>query len=452
MIDDSLKTIVLPGERTTSGAWRSVHLGYSFAAWHAAPPAVYDPVSSMTFVAMFQGNRQKLVAYSHADDVAEGPVDLGLAETGQDGKPWDFHNAPSVCLDGDGYIHVVWAEHNRALWWSKSNSPHTARDGFTTRELTELADGTYTVMCYDPVSARLWITYRTGLQHDASFPAHAWGNVAYLPDGDDEWTQLGGVIDVSGSSSGVQADYYSPGISAIGGKIWFTFQVSLGTTHDDCRQHVFAAYYDPAQSKFFSAAAGDKGASLVWSELTQAGTSLWVRDAPGTPNGIGSDFNRTDNVQHHDIGDDVPLVTWIEKTDPDMVENDSKILCARWSGSAWVVSEMLDTLYTTWGLPRTLYRRDASTLVALVTKHRSLSGTDVAWFEVRHLESYDDAATWVDKGPVVTVGAITHDLNIGPVVGQDIAGGGDHMAAVWMPQAFWAGDDLRPLYGLVYEG
>lgn len=452
MSDDSLSSVVVPAQRTLS-PWKAVHLGYSFAAWHAAPPAVYDPVSNTTFVGLFQGNQQVVVAYRHTDELADGPVLVGVAEVGQDGKPWDFHNAPSMAIDGDGYIHIVWAEHNRGVHWGKSVTPHSVRDGFDVREVTEIADGTYTALCYDPVSERLWVTYRTGLQHDGAFPAHAWGELAYLPDGDDEWVGLGGPIDVSGSSSGVQADYYSPGLSAVDGKIWLTFQVSLGTTHDDCRQHAFAAYYDPATSKFFSPAGVDKGATLTWSELTQAGTSLWVRNAPGTGNGVGSDFNRTDNVQHHNVGLDAPLVTWVEKIDPDMVENDSVIKCARWDADAaeWVVTDMLDTLYTTWGIPRTMYRRDDGSLLALVTKHRTTSGTDIAWFEVHHLSSDDDGATWTDHGVVAGMGAITHDINIGPVVAQDVAGGGDHMAGLWMPQAFWAADELRPVYGLVYD-
>lgn len=235
----------------------------------AAPKAAYafdsqgwfDPVTNRTYLAYLGFERDLYVTYmDHQNgDVLVGSVEVAAYPIDDD----DDHGSPSICVDLDGYIHIVWGAHNTAIQYAKSTNKQDI-SAWTTGSIDAL-EGTYHQITVDPSTGYLYLIARPGdgSTHGTPFPTHSYGSIRSSTDNGSTWSAQTEIVDTNGFAEAVE-DFYPIGGMDFGGDgfLHFVWSVSRGTVHDDVRTNIYHAYYDPATGFLHSADGTNLGTSI----------------------------------------------------------------------------------------------------------------------------------------------------------------------------------------------
>jgi hypothetical protein len=174
---------------------------------------------------------------------------------------------------------------------------------------------------------------------------------------------------------------------SIGERIWITWSISHGTIHDDTRANSYSAWFDPDDNHLYSDAGADLGTVITWAEM-EASCKVYSADH-FAGDGVGGGTHSVNNQQ--------PFVDnagrrFIVIPHWNTTRGLAELLVARWTGSAWVMS---DTGITSVGLASfagVLVRTSGDSLAAL-----SINYTD----GLRQSVSQDNGVSW--ESPVVLV-------------------------------------------------
>lgn len=341
------------------------------------PNAVYDPVSHRTFYAWQGVDRDLMVCYfDHAIGAAAEPVKVGNNPLAADND----HGGPTITLDLDGHIHIVWGGHQTEHTHSTSDSP---RD-IASWSAKDLHVGTYPqINMLD--NGDLLIVDRAGVGEGASFPSNQFAGVRRSTDGGDTWGTYLPIIDATGSP-GTGSRVYPLGVSYVGGLIHVSWFVTFGVERD--RQNVYHATYDPDNGTMRNAAGTDLGTVVEWDDHPAC---LAFEGAP------------VPTMRHLVIGPDrIHVVfpfggeSW-ESTDEDFTAH-----VTTWNGSGWSTVDTGAPLW--WRFADTILVRHRDGIAGLFCTRESGDRNDVTvWLS-------PDGGTWTRAG-VLLEGATGEGFN-----------------------------------------
>jgi hypothetical protein len=274
--------------------------------------AAYDEVSDRTFYVYRGPLGDYYVGYfDHTlGEPAEGVRIGSFEELDPDVSPSDGHGVASLAIDGDGYLHVVALPHDSTMGWYKSEFPRDIAGTWTLTlgggpDATLWPGGTYTSICYEPVTDALWCLYRSGTYgtHGTdAYPSHSRAALIKLPNGAAAFTDVrpgvdGGIIDTLGYPGVTTTDVYIPQISAYtGGRLLMTWTIAIGSVHDGVRVNVYAAIYDPVTDKVYSVGGTDLGSQIQFDDAAErAACEVYHADdgtgLPGDPDTVGNPYH-----------------------------------------------------------------------------------------------------------------------------------------------------------------
>jgi hypothetical protein len=386
----------LPAHR--SGMWtlfalarKSAALG--FAGGGHDRRAEYDPTSNKTFVS-YLGPRRGcyVVAYDHTAGTVDGPVKVADYVITFE----DDHGVPSLTLDDQGTIHILFGNHNGQPRYCKSNSPRAIGSSSSDWTVTDLTSpqgfGTYHTLVYEPVSGKLYAFFRYGNSHSGSgITSHEDGYLLISSDRGATWSNLH-VLDLRTYSADAAKDVYAHGCDVRGGKVHLVWGVAHGASHDGTRSDVYHAYYDPATGHLYNMAGADQG--TVIDSLVKLNACKVATVAVGT------------TVRQHHSNDGKSMLCWMEQ------KGDGKVGVgiAYWDGSTWTVTDpglRTNYLYCAAGV-----RRDDDgtwEVYAPIGRDTETIVTDPAAETVAYLNAgadlgvltSPDGTTWTNQGRIV---------------------------------------------------
>jgi len=226
------------------------------------PQAVYLPDRDRTLVA-YRGDDSDPFAtrYDHGTGTFDDPVRVGtnpLVDT-------DNHGPPSICVDDEGFVYLLYGSHNSAIQVARSTDPWRV-DGWDHRSPIDDPGGSYP----QPVVLEddLYVFYRAGGGHGApyEYPAHEFGTIARSTDRGASWTDLGPVVDTSGHPDEAIDAYVMDG-DAHEGRFHLSWCIAHGEVHDAIRAHAFHAAFDPSDERLYGLDGTDFGRTITWSEM-----------------------------------------------------------------------------------------------------------------------------------------------------------------------------------------
>jgi hypothetical protein len=274
------------------------------------PQAVYSPAAHRTFWAYLGLNRDLYVRTidhhdNHAVSAAVKADDRTIAAN-------DNHGAPTIDIDLDGHLHIIWSSHSTAGRHVKSDNPLDI-SAWTAQTLTP--NSTYNLIRVDPATGNLYNFYRAGAGHGSSFPAHEYVGMTKSTNGGTSWSSETAVIDTTGTPES-HSDAYINGCwvddDGLFHLVWLT---ARGTSHDDLRRDWYHAIFDPSTDTLHAADGTDLGSVVTWAEHPDC---LVATDAQTN---LGSVFVDGDRI-----------VTWWHSP------STSAMRIAVWNGTSWDVT------------------------------------------------------------------------------------------------------------------
>lgn len=215
--------------------------------------AVYD--SGRTYIAYLGLERDLYVTYyDHAAETFASHVEVGAYPIADN----DNHGAPTICLDGDGHIHVVWGSHNTTHRHSVSDSPGDI-SAWSTSTIT--GAGTYPIV--RPFDGDLYLVDRPGSGHSATFPSHEYESLRVWTG---SWSAAAELIDTTGSPESDSDVYLSEAKFHTDDRLHMVWTVARGSSHDGTRINVYHAAYDPSDGNMYAADDTNLGAVVTWAE------------------------------------------------------------------------------------------------------------------------------------------------------------------------------------------
>lgn len=226
------------------------------------PQAVRDPVSNRTYAAFLGEDRDLYITYyDHEDGSVATKVLVDTRLIAVD----DTHAAPSLTVNVDGHLHIVWGSHNSQHRHLRSDNPHDI-SAWTGQTLT--GDGTYPHIVADRSNGDLYIFDRPGdgSSHSSPFPSHAYGSVRKSTDGGVTWSAASAIIDATGVPESA-VDVYIGGVrEADDNRFHIAWLLARGSTHDDVRQDVYHAIYDPSDGNLYTIDGTNLGSTITFAE------------------------------------------------------------------------------------------------------------------------------------------------------------------------------------------
>jgi hypothetical protein len=225
------------------------------------PQAVYSPAAHKTFWAYLGLNRDLYVRTidhhdNHAVSAAVKADDRTIAAN-------DNHGAPTICIDLDGHLHIIWSSHSTAGRHVKSDNPLDI-SAWTGQTLTP--NSTYNIIRCHPATGNLYIFYRAGSGHGSSFPAHEYVGMIKSTNGGTSWSSETPVIDTTGTPES-HTDAYLNGVwvddNNLFHLVWLT---ARGSSHDGTRRDWYHAIFDPSTDTLYAADGTDLGSVVTWAE------------------------------------------------------------------------------------------------------------------------------------------------------------------------------------------
>lgn len=379
------------------------------------PHAVYDAASGRTFIA-FLGLERDLyvVSYDHFTGDTDGPVEVGAYPIADDND----HGAPTLAIDSDGYLHVVWGSHNSAHQHSVSDSPRDI-SAWTTAAVTG-ASGTYPNLVVTD-GGDLLLFDRAGTGHAGSFPAHEYIGVRASSDGGATWGTYTAIVDTTGSPEAA-SDAYLSAVSYVDGLVHLTWIVARGAAHDGTRTNVYHATYDPDTGTLANAAGTSLGTSIVWSEhsdcLVYSGSPIYTARHLVLPSGRIMVAYQVGTISSGEAGS-------------------FSLHVAVWDGSTWTDTDL--GIARTWAFADAALRQYGPAVMVLAVSDSGGLADVEAW-----RTAADDGVLWTSVGTLLRGSSGKGYSRLAPVGSGPWVGLAQQMPADWDRTSATA-SDLLPL-------
>lgn len=319
---------------------------------HNGPQSVYDADLGKTFEVhaydygpAFTDRYIGVIEINEATGERLGPKRVGSYSAAAGITKLDAHGLPSLVLDGEKRIHVLFAEHETSFHWCKSPVAGTIAGVWTDDRQVALPNATYCSVDYDAVNECCWLFYRQGVGHVADGGGangdHEYGTLLRLDDGAGAWVDVRagngtGIVDLTGHPD-ARKDVYMPRVFCDQGRVGIGLIIAHGDTHDHIRANAYFAWYDPADDHLYDAAGVDLGTVVTWAEM-DAATALraldWDIALPAA-----TDRVRTMDLFIHPDTHEVMLCLAAITADGTGVD----MRALRWTGAAWT-NELVTTL------------------------------------------------------------------------------------------------------------
>lgn len=183
-IDVSLFTGYTTQIATNAFAWEGLHeWSHAFAHTNGTTFIVYlgmPTASSNNLLSVW------ILPRNHVNDSWGTPYYLGSTSS------IDAHMYPSLAVDNNGYLHVVWGAHLSPLRYAKSALPYN-HGSWTNIQAQIVGDCTYPHLALNSVTNNLHLIYRgAGTQGTIGIKSDL--SLAVLPSGGSIWTQRGSFV------------------------------------------------------------------------------------------------------------------------------------------------------------------------------------------------------------------------------------------------------------------
>jgi hypothetical protein len=424
-------------DTSLSGADFSISIATQRAASHTIygmqnPIAEYDPVSNRTYTCFLGAYRSLYVTYFDHDSGQWQPsvfvATYGITDH------YDTHGEPSLCVDGDGYIYVIFGGHDTNQKICRSTNPRDIQSW--TVASSGSWNGTYASICYDDVSDAVYVFWRRGPGHGGGTSNHEQGGIMRSVNNGQSWTVLTNAINTIAFSGDSAKDVYASDFDAFDGKLYITFLVAHGASHDGTRSNVYVVCYDPATSTVKTV-----------DGLTSFGATLDTADDWAEPKILAYEGDWINSLRTF-VSPEGQVATVFSRGDVDAQR--ARVSVARWTGTAWAVVDTGitsnfvvnqcgiringDELWEVWGIARTggTYQYD--------TASSRYAGGDL----VR--ATSPDLINWTVHPPVVGLDRITGGRLHSISVPRDAI---DSLAVIVQPSGVVGAPNWRmPLYGI----
>ena len=173
----------------------------------------------------------------------------------------DNHGPPTIAVDSNGIIYVVYGAHYSNFQIAKSTNPYDITEWTDLGEISNPPIGTYPSIVCDS-SDNLWITYRAGSEaNDDIYPSDRYGTLIKSTDGGESWIDEGPIIDTTDHPED-DTRVYVNGLYLKGGHLHITWVLQAGGS----RQNIYHAYYNPSDGNMYDLAGNSYGSTIDWSE------------------------------------------------------------------------------------------------------------------------------------------------------------------------------------------
>lgn len=326
------------------------------------PQAVYDPATHRTYLAYLGLERDMYVTYvDHLTGVVATPVEVGAYPLPDN----DNHGAPTLAIDHDGFIHVVWGGHGTAHQHSKSGAAHDI-SAWTTQALSA---GTYPHLVVAP-NGDLLIFDRPGTGYAATYPSNAYLAVRRSTNGGTSWSDAA-IVDANGTPE-TDTAVYCWGAELVDDLVHLTWTLLRGGG-GGTREDLYHATYNPADGTLAALDGTDLGTLIDW---TDHATVLAV------------DYSPVIVARPTVVSADEIYVVW--QTDDGGAVWTLKV--SRWGGSAW---STVDAPIASTDTPYGVVKKWGDTLLLLAGERRAGSYNDLTVYV-----SHDLGTTWEPAGAI----------------------------------------------------
>ena len=406
------------GTATTAGMpTREVSDAAPNAVYINSQQAVYDAESDTTFVAVLgEGRDCYATAYHHPTGDVTGPVLVGTAANDAD----DNHGAPSINIDADGYLHVMWDA------WAVSVDPHPIQHATSTnpRDIsawtsTNLADGGMYPNLIVTSDGDLLLFHRSGTAGYVIPPEY--GVIRRSVDGGATFDYTN-IIDVTGATGTNWV--YPMGATLAADGLHLTWIVLADVGGTETRQNIYHAVYDPVTGDLTNAAGTSLGSSIDWADH---------------PSCIAVTVSPVAHARHTILDDGRIFIAYQTGTDNGDGTGTYTVRVATFDGTTW---STVDTgVPNTWTYASPMVVPWSDGVLGLFPT-RTGSFTDLAAY------TSPDGATWHDAGLLLEGDTGEGWETVGPVLGDGRwLGLTQQMATGWtMTSATTA--DLLPILGI----
>lgn len=221
---------------------------------------------SNTFYVVTQGPPGSSVGYDpYIYKIENGTVSAGVKIDTITIK--DGHRAPSICRDGDGYLHVFYGCHLDTLKYKRSTNPDDISSWTTKTTALGVSVATYPMPFYDPITDKIIVFYRTGTYYGSPFHFYSKEST----DNGDTWstaTQRIQGVDNAEDSICPYVTEAPPWMETISGHTCIHFCWRYHDYHrvPQGRVNAYYARFDISDNKFYSVGEVDLGTTVEWSE------------------------------------------------------------------------------------------------------------------------------------------------------------------------------------------
>lgn len=333
--------------------------------------AVYHPGTDRTYLAYLgEGRDCYILAYQHATGTMIGPEFVGIYPLPDD----DNHGNPTVAVDHDGHIHIVWGSHGRGdvslaaeHRHSRSDNPHD----ITAWTTTAIGEGTYAHLAV-AANGDLLLFDRIDNDHNSTFPAHEYGALRVSTNGT-TFGSASAVIDTTGTPEALSDAYLIAATMEDDGLVHLSWTVARGATHDSTRTNLYHATYDHTTGTLAAMDGTDLGATIDWTEHAS------VLAATGT---------NVQQIKHLMVGDKVHIAYTVG-TFTTVPEGTFETYVATWDGAAW--STVATGAESPWGYGIGGLAPYGDGLIGMFTSRTGTYSDITAWIS-------PDGATWQQAG------------------------------------------------------
>lgn len=391
------------------------HIALLDGAWifYGSPSVIYDPdagVSGQIYVGVVTSDGYRNIA---AYDIDDG--EYTLYQFSSEDIQIDDHNQPSFCINGDGKLVVAYTEHAGDLKTKVANTAHDLSGGFAATVEPASGNGSYCNLFYLASLDKLFLWTRTSV--DSSW------YLTTSTDGGASWATCASSIKTD------TVNNYSVFWSNDDDVVWVAFNECKPNGTEPYNRAIYCVQYD--------------GTNFKEPDGTTIGTAIPNRAAI---TGDSVLFAQTADVIKRSVidimagADGHPRVLYYVYPDADEATN-HELWHARWTGSAWVHSQVCDEGPSWVPSPSESYAGAAQFCRADINELATCVSTGVGKKEVQIWRTTDNGATWA-KSVDVTVNSIEH--NTRPRYAHGMTSGLKSTAKT--PHLFWMGNGNYPAF------
>ncbi|MBT2497922.1 BNR-4 repeat-containing protein [Agromyces sp. ISL-38] len=242
----------------------------SYQARRTQGGGLYDAVSDTTYIVWNASAMDIWIrGYDHPSESWEDPIKV--AAWGNTGT-WAYHDYAVLDQLPDGRLVVYGSHHTSDLVQHVAPTPHSAQGTWTSSTVS-----TDLVAYPEPVvlDGTVYLSYNRN--DDQSLPYRTYKMIRSSDNGT-TWSGPSNIIDTGKTEEGFD-EVYVKSADAVDGRVCLTWTLAGGTAHNAASRNLYAACYDPSQSRMetlpgaslgTTVDAGDLAATLVLAAPTSA--------------------------------------------------------------------------------------------------------------------------------------------------------------------------------------